>query len=90
MAGGAPLSKEVHDFMRVCVGAPLLQGYGLTEVTACATLMSMDDLATEEVGVPNQGVQLKLINWEEGNYRVTDKPCPRGEIIIGGPCVADG
>ena len=25
MAGGAPLSKETHDFMRVCVGAPLLQ-----------------------------------------------------------------
>ena len=38
----------------------------------------------------SQGVQLKLINWEEGNYRVTDKPKPRGEIIIGGNCVADG
>lgn len=25
MAGGAPLSKETHDFMRVCVGAPLIQ-----------------------------------------------------------------
>ena len=25
LAGGAPLSKETHDFMRVCVGAPLLQ-----------------------------------------------------------------
>ena len=23
------------------------------------------------------------MNWEEGNYRVTDKPNPRGEIIIG-------
>jgi len=37
-----------------------------------------------------QGVQLKLVNWEEGNYRVTDKPKPRGEVIIGGSCVADG
>ena len=37
-----------------------------------------------------QGIQLKLVNWEEGNYRVTDKPVPRGEIIIGGNCVADG
>ena len=25
LCGGAPLSKEVHDFMRVCIGAPLLQ-----------------------------------------------------------------
>ena len=54
LAGGAPLSKEVHDFMRVCLGSTLLQGYGLTEVTACATLMAMDDLGTELVGTPNQ------------------------------------
>ena len=54
LAGGAPLSKEVHDFMRVCLGSTLIQGYGLTEVTACATLMSMDDLGTELVGIPNQ------------------------------------
>ena len=26
---------------------------------------------------------LQLVNWEEGNYRVTDKPYPRGEIMIG-------
>ena len=26
---------------------------------------------------------LRLENWEEGNYRVTDKPRPRGEILIG-------
>ena len=58
LAGGAPLSKEVHDFMRVCLGSTLLQGYGLTEVTACATLMAMDDLGTELVGTPNQ-VNLK-------------------------------
>lgn len=30
------------------------------------------------------------MNWEEGNYRVTDKPNPRGEIIIGGGNVAAG
>ena len=54
LAGGAPLSKEVHDFMRVCLGSTLLQGYGLTEVTACATIMGMDDLGTELVGTPNQ------------------------------------
>ena len=54
LAGGAPLSKEVHDFMRVCLGSTLIQGYGLTEVTACATLMAMDDLGTEVCGIPNQ------------------------------------
>lgn len=33
---------------------------------------------------------VKLINWEEGNYRVTNKPNPQGEIIIGGDNVAIG
>merc|ERR1711915_527867 len=35
-----------------------------------------------------QGVNIQLMNWEEGNYRVTDKPFPRGEILIGGGNVA--
>merc|ERR1712210_183976 len=30
------------------------------------------------------------VNWEEGNYRVTDTPRPRGEILIGGASVARG
>jgi len=90
LCGGAPLSKEVHDFMRVCIGAPLLQGYGLTEVAACTTLNAVDEFVTEEVGPPNQGVQIKLVNWEEGNYRVTDQPNARGEVVIGGNNVADG
>jgi hypothetical protein len=25
-------------------------------------------------------VHIKLVNWEEGNYRVSDKPYPRGEV----------
>ena len=41
-SGGAPLSPETNDFIRVCMGAPLLQGYGLTETSACATLTEID------------------------------------------------
>ena len=41
------------------------------------------------VGPPLQGVQIKLVNWEEGGYRVTDTR-PRGEIVIGGENVAVG
>jgi long-chain acyl-CoA synthetase len=35
-------------------------------------------------------VDLRLINWEEGNYRVTNKPFPQGEIVIGSKSVAMG
>ena len=36
------------------------------------------------------GMEVKMVNWEEGDYRVTDSPMPRGEIIIGGNSVAKG
>ena len=84
------MSKETHDFIRTCMGCPVLQGYGLTETCACSTMMELDEMSTERVGPPNQGVQIKLINWEEGNYRVTDQPKPRGEIVIGGNIIAEG
>lgn len=42
------------------------------------------------VGAPVTISDIKLVNWEEGNYRVTDKPYPRGEIVIGGENVSNG
>merc|ERR1712168_1232525 len=43
-----------------------------------------------KVGAPMAGMEIKLVNWAEGNYLVADSPRPRGEIIIGGPTVAKG
>ena len=37
-----------------------------------------------------QGVNIRLENWEEGGYRVTDVPRPRGEILVGGDNVTAG
>ena len=34
--------------------------------------------------------RIKIVNWEEGNYLITDKPYPRGEIHVGGKNVAMG
>lgn len=88
--GGAPLSSDTHDFIRVSLGVPVMQGYGLTESCGCATLMDEFDLSTGRVGAPLQVCDIKLVNWEEGNYRITDKPRPRGEIMIGGANIAVG
>merc|ERR1719186_577120 len=46
--------------------------------------MAFDQHTTGDVGPPVQGVHIRLVDWEEGNYRVTDKPRPRGEVYIGG------
>lgn len=42
------------------------------------------------VGGPSTMCDIRLINWEEGHYRVTNKPFPQGEIIIGGESVSKG
>jgi len=90
LSGGAPLSENTHEYLRNVLGVTLLQGYGLTETNACATVMSCKENSVGRVGPPVQGVKIKLVNWEEGNYRVSDQPCPRGEIYIGGNNVAAG
>jgi len=90
MSGGAPLSPATHKYLRAVLGVDLLQGYGLTETCACGAISSFEELSAGTVGPPVQAVRLKLVNWEEGNYRVTDTPNPRGEIYIGGGNVAQG
>lgn len=52
--------------------------------------VSGHDRTTGRVGGPTTGCDIKLVDWEEGNYRVTDKPFPRGEIIIGGDNISPG
>jgi len=90
ITGGAPLSPETHDFIRVCLGLDLVQGYSLTETSCTGTCMQANDLSTGRAGAPMAGLEIKLINWAEGNYRVTDRPNPRGEIVISGQSVAKG
>ena len=34
------------------------------------------------------GAEARIVNWEEGGYKVTDKPNPRGEVILGGDSIA--
>lgn len=89
LSGGAPLSPDTHDYVRCALSLPLVQGYGLTESCACCTIMDSDENSTGRTGPPLQGVLVKLIDWDEGNYRVSDNP-PRGEVVIGGGNVATG
>jgi len=90
ISGGAPLSPETHDFIRTCLGVSLVQGYSLTETTCTGTCMEAKDKTTGTVGGPMAGIEIKLVSWVEGNYRVTDLPRPRGELCIGGATVARG
>lgn len=66
VCGSAPLSPETHEFIRACLDVKLLQGYGLTETAAGASLMELTDLDTGRVGPPLHGIKIKLVDWDEG------------------------
>lgn len=39
LAGGAPLSPDTHEQIKLCLCTDVVQGYGLTETTSGATVM---------------------------------------------------
>jgi len=90
LSGGAPLSASTHEFMKICFSCPVIQGFGLTETTGGVTCVDKYDRDLGQVGGPSRGASIKLVDWEEGNYLVTDKPNPRGEIVVKSEQVASG
>ncbi|KAI8002402.1 hypothetical protein LOK49_LG08G01602 [Camellia lanceoleosa] len=90
LSGGAPLSGDTQRFINICMGAPIGQGYGLTETCAGGTFSEYDDSSVGRVGAPLPCSFIKLIDWREGGYLTSDSPMSRGEIVIGGPNVTVG
>ncbi|KAF3327198.1 long chain acyl-CoA synthetase 6 [Carex littledalei] len=82
-SGASPLSGEVLDFIKVCFGCEILEGYGMTE-TCCATMMDSGDMLSGHVGSPNPCAEIKLVDVPEMNYTSDDVPYPRGEICVRG------
>ncbi|MBA0868967.1 hypothetical protein Goshw_021262 [Gossypium schwendimanii] len=90
LSGGAPLSADTQRFINICLGAPIGQGYGLTETCAGATFSEVDDTSIGRAGSPLPCSFVKLVDWPEGGYLISDSPMPRGEIVVGGPSVTLG
>ena len=74
VCGGAPLADDVADFFE-SIGAPVLQGYGLTETGPVVATNSRLGTRRGSVGRPLSGTEM----------RFTDT----GEILVRGPHVAD-
>ena len=75
VSGGAPLGARLGHFFRG-VGVIALEGYGLTEVTAAATVNRPDAIRVGTVGLPVQG----------GSIRIAED----GEVLIKGGHVFSG
>ena len=48
------------NYHRTVLGIKLLQGYGLTETSACGAIMAFDQHTTGDVGPPVQGVHIRF------------------------------
>jgi long-chain acyl-CoA synthetase len=75
ISGGAPLGARLGHFFRG-VGVIALEGYGLTETTAGATVNRVDAIRVGTVGLPVQG----------GSIRIAED----GEVLIKGGHVFSG
>ena len=75
ISGGAPLGARLGHFYRGA-GITILEGYGLTETTAGATLNLTTALRIGSVGRPIPGTSIKIAE--------------DGEVLIGGPIVMRG
>ncbi|KAI7753705.1 hypothetical protein M8C21_009346 [Ambrosia artemisiifolia] len=80
VSGASPLSPDVMDFLKVCFGCPVSEGYGMTESSCVITFMNVNDITSE----------VKLVDVPEMNYTSDDQPYPRGEICVRGPIVFQG
>jgi long-chain acyl-CoA synthetase len=75
VSGGAPLGERLGHFFRG-VGITILEGYGLTETSAAATVNRPSRNKIGTVGLPLPGVAIKIAD--------------DGEILLRGPNVSPG
>ncbi|KAL1916575.1 uncharacterized protein VTP21DRAFT_5766 [Calcarisporiella thermophila] len=88
ISGSAPIEAQTLTFLRVVLGCPVIQTYGLTEAVSAVTLSNACDYREDgSVGPPLPCCEIKLVDSGENT---TDKPLPRGEICVRGPSVMRG
>jgi long-chain acyl-CoA synthetase len=75
ITGAAPIGADVIEFFYAC-GVPVLEGYGMTETCAAATLNTLDEVYVGSVGRPLPGTEVSISE--------------DGEILMRGPHIFKG
>ncbi|MFT4055695.1 MAG: carboxylic acid reductase [Novosphingobium sp.] len=73
--GSSPTAPEVRRFISECWDMPLIEGYGCTEAGAAA-------MTSQNRLTPTMITQFRLSDVPELGYYTTDKPYPRGELLV--------
>src|SRR3954454_1096483 len=74
-SGAAPIAKEILEFFYAC-GAPVLEGYGMTETSTVSTTSTVADHRLGTVGRAIPGCEIKIAE--------------DGEVLVRGPHVFRG
>ncbi|KAL4434742.1 hypothetical protein ABPG74_017162 [Tetrahymena malaccensis] len=95
VSGSAPISPKVMDFFRIALSCIVCEGYGQTEGTGLATVQTILDSKSGNVGGAVSGCEIKLQDVPDMEYLSTDKdengnPMPRGEICVRGNSIFEG
>ncbi|CEM19886.1 unnamed protein product [Vitrella brassicaformis CCMP3155] len=95
VTGSAPISPQVHEFLKCAFSAPICEGYGMTETCAASTLSHPGDTTVGHIGGCFPCIEAKLVSQPEMDYTINDKlpdgtKCPRGELCLRGPSVFPG
>ncbi|KAK2458320.1 Long chain acyl-CoA synthetase 6, peroxisomal [Trifolium repens] len=90
VSGASPLSPDVMEFLKICFGGRVTEGYGMTESSCVISCIDDGDILSGHVGSPNPACEIKLVDVPEMNYTSDDQPNPRGEICVRGPIIFQG
>lgn len=85
VSGSAPLDPSLHRFLRAVFANNFLQGYGLTETYAVALAQLEDDFSAGNCGALAPSAEACLADVPDMEYLSTDRPQPRGELLLRGP-----
>ncbi|KFY91293.1 hypothetical protein V498_05533 [Pseudogymnoascus sp. VKM F-4517 (FW-2822)] len=82
VSGSAPIDPQLHTLLRAAFGNSIKQGYGMTETYAIGSCQEDSDTSTGNSGGVLPSVEVCLSSVPDMEYLVTDKPNPRGELLV--------
>jgi long-chain acyl-CoA synthetase len=88
VSAAAPLPPEVQQQFKAITGGQMMEAYGLTETSPCATMDPIDRPKDNSLGVPLPDTDVKIVDVETGTQELPVGDI--GEIIIKGPQVMKG
>jgi long-chain acyl-CoA synthetase len=80
-SAAAPLPLEIEEKWARKFGAPIFQGYGLTETSPFASYNHLVHHRPGSIGTPIEGVEMKIVDLDTGRDAA---PNEKGEIVVRG------